>query len=139
MRAPKPLGDARSCDRALNALALGQGTLACIDGYILIYISRSRTIRSIIGGALSVSKRPKPPSKRKLLELPADLALDLEAFCEAHYGAAAAEILRQALRRFIDSELKGELKLRDRFLEARRRLGDSKSRGIRLIHADKPS
>jgi len=65
--------------------------------------------------------------------------LDLEAFCEAHYGAAAAEILRQALRRFIDSELKGELKLRDRFLEARRRLGDSKSRGIRLIHADKPS
>jgi recombinational DNA repair protein (RecF pathway) len=86
-----------------------------------------------------LSKRSKHPSNKKLLELSADLALDLEAFCEAHYGAAAAEILRQALRRFIDAELKSEPKLRDRFLEARKRLGDSRARGIRLIHAGKSS
>ena len=86
-----------------------------------------------------MSKRSKHPSNKKLLELSADLALDLEAFCEAHYGAAAAEILRQALRRFIDAELKSESKLRDRFVEARKRLGDSRARGIRLIHAGKSS
>jgi len=85
------------------------------------------------------ASKPKQPANKKLLKLSADLALDLEAFCEAHYGAAASEIIRQALRRFIDSELKAEPRVRDRFLEARKRLGDSTARGIRLVHTGKPS
>jgi len=91
------------------------------------------------GGSLASSKRSKRLSTKKLLELPADLALDLAALCEAHYGAAATEIIRRALRRFIDSELRGEPKVRERFLEARRQLGDSKARGIRLVDGGKPS
>lgn len=91
----------------------------------------------IAEGSLHSSKQPRHPSSKKLLELSADLALDLQAFCEAHYGAAAAEILRQALRRFIDSELRAEPKVRERFMEAKKRLGDSKAGGIRLIDTGK--
>lgn len=85
------------------------------------------------------SKQPRRPVNKKLLELSPDLALDLEAFCEAHYGAAAAEILRHALRRFIDSELKAEPNLRERFLEAKKRLGDATAEGIRLIGGRTPN
>lgn len=93
----------------------------------------------MIGGFLTSSKQSKRLSTKKLLDLPPDLALDLAAFCAAHYGAAATEILRRALRRFIDTELRGEPKVRERFLEARRQLGDSSEKGIRLVDGGKSS
>jgi len=51
--------------------------------------------------------------------LPGDLAQDLEAFCAAHYKAEKAEIIREALRFFIDTRLAEEPIMKARFLEER--------------------
>jgi hypothetical protein len=51
--------------------------------------------------------------------LPGDLAEDLEAFCAAHYRAEKAEVIRRALRFFIDAKLAAEPEMRARFLEER--------------------
>lgn len=56
------------------------------------------------------------------LKLPPDVALDLHAFCEAHYGAKQNEVICRALRRFIDSELEADSPTKTRFLEARERI-----------------
>jgi hypothetical protein len=111
----------------------------CIYRHILLYIIAGYTfLEPQVGEKIVASgKRSKGRSNTKLLQLPPDLALDLEAFCEAHYGAPAAEVIRNALREFIDSELKAEPKLRTRFLAARVRLGQ-KPRDIRVIDGGKP-
>jgi len=54
-----------------------------------------------------------------LLELPADLALDLEALSIAHYGAPKARLIREAIQRFIAEELRTQPQVRLRFTEAR--------------------
>lgn len=51
------------------------------------------------------------------IPLSADLTIDLEAFCAAHYKAAKGEVIRRALRFFIDSRLEAEPEMRDRFVE----------------------
>jgi hypothetical protein len=71
--------------------------------------------------------------KKLLLELPDDLRSDLDAFCEAHYGAPAARILREALRRFIDDQVKAEPELRARYIEARSRPQGRPSEPILLV------
>ena len=63
-----------------------------------------------------------PPSGTKLLlELPADLSLDLEALSVAHYGAPKARLVREAIQNFIADPAK----LKSRVLQACR---DSVSR-----------
>lgn len=71
--------------------------------------------------------------KSVLLELPNDLALDLAAFSEAHYGAPHVRIVREAIRRFIDVQLNAEPALRQRFNEARALLAKTVSDTIRLL------
>lgn len=61
------------------------------------------------------------------IPLPGELALDLEAFCAAHYRAEKAEVIRRALRSFIDSRLAAEPEMRARFVEERALLTKSKS------------
>lgn len=53
------------------------------------------------------------------IPLSADLKLDLDAFCAAHYNAEKSEVIRRALRFFIDSRLEAEPELRARFVEER--------------------
>ena len=53
------------------------------------------------------------------IPLSADLTIDLEAFCAAHYKAAKGEVIRRALRFFIDSRLEAEPEMRARFVEER--------------------
>lgn len=45
--------------------------------------------------------------------------MDLDAFCAAHYKAEKAEVIRRALRFFIDSRLAAEPEMRARFIQER--------------------
>ena len=51
------------------------------------------------------------------IPLPSELALDLEVFCAANYNAEKGEIIRNALRFFIDVRLDAEPEMRKRFIE----------------------
>ena len=83
-----------------------------------------------------MARSPKLKVPKKLpLELPDDLALDLAAFSEAHYGAPHARIIREAIRRFIDVQVKAEPLMRQRFNEARALLGKKASDTIRLLNS----
>jgi hypothetical protein len=65
------------------------------------------------------------------LKLPADLALDLHAFCEVHYDAPQSHVIYAALRHFIEAELKEDQVTKARFDVVRERLetsGDRKQR-----------
>jgi len=46
---------------------------------------------------------------------------DLADFCEAHHGASATKVIRNALRMMIDAELSRDEGTRERFEDARRR------------------
>lgn len=61
---------------------------------------------------------------------------DLFDFCQANFGASATEIIRQALRAFIDEHLENEPRLKDRFERARKkRLGESENL-IQLVNEE---
>jgi hypothetical protein len=66
------------------------------------------------------------------IPLPEDLAMDLEAFCAAHYKAEKAEVIRRAVRFFIDARLADEPKMRARFLEERALLTKSPGAVVQL-------
>jgi hypothetical protein len=55
----------------------------------------------------------KKPSGRLPLEEP--LAGDLADFCTAHYGSPEREVIRAALRFFIDTALDAEPEMRKRY------------------------
>jgi hypothetical protein len=68
-----------------------------------------------------LSKKISTGSRLKLGE-PWDS--DLIDFCEAHHGASATQVIRNALRGLIDAELKRDAGTRERFEAARqKRLG----------------
>lgn len=75
---------------------------------------------------------PKVQTKL-LLDMPADLALDLSALSEAHYGAPRVRLIREALKKFIELQVAEDHLLRQRFAEAKARLGKSSSETIRLV------
>jgi hypothetical protein len=54
------------------------------------------------------------------LNLGEPLSGDLSDFCEAHYGASETEIIRRALREFIDARLENEPTMRRRYEQARK-------------------
>lgn len=56
------------------------------------------------------------------IKLASDAAIDLIAFCEAHYGARQNVVIEQALSRFIQDGLASDLSLKDRFDQAKERL-----------------
>ena len=73
-------------------------------------------------------KARKPgPKKLPVVELPAELVLDLDAFRDAHYDASYSRVVREALRFFIDSQIKAQPETRRRFDKAKIRLGQPTS------------
>lgn len=78
-----------------------------------------------------MSRRAGQPAdgvpKRLPLRLSDNVAKDLWAFCEAHYGAPQTRIIEEALRHFIGQELDSDPHLRERF-EALRARGREDSR-----------
>ena len=62
------------------------------------------------------------PTSLPVQLLPEELSIDLMAFCEAHYGASKARIVREALRLFIDTQLAEEPQTRKRFDQVKERL-----------------
>jgi hypothetical protein len=67
------------------------------------------------------------------MKLPDDLRIDLEAFCEANWGAPAARIVRAALREFIDAHLAVEPALRERYLSEKARIVGGAGDALRLV------
>jgi predicted transcriptional regulator len=70
--------------------------------------------------------------KTIIIDVPEELAIDLDAFAEAYYEAPRSTIIRRALREHIDASLDAEPKRRELFEAAKARLtpvGDK----IRLI------
>jgi hypothetical protein len=61
------------------------------------------------------------------------LAGDLMDFCTAHYGAPEREIIRAALRAFIDAKLDAEPEMRKRYNAAKKeRLGGGSPKLVKL-------
>lgn len=59
---------------------------------------------------------PRPGLVRQLpLKLDPELAVDLHAFSEAHFGVAHTRLICEAVRQFIDRELKEDPVARQRF------------------------
>jgi metal-responsive CopG/Arc/MetJ family transcriptional regulator len=50
-------------------------------------------------------RRNEVPATKFLVSLDQPLAIDLEAFCRAHYGAPRVEVIRHALRDFFKEQL----------------------------------
>jgi len=65
------------------------------------------------------------------------LAQDLEAFCAAHYKAEKGEIIRKALRSFIDARLDEEPVMKARFLKERALLTKAPVVSLRAYDARK--
>jgi len=74
-----------------------------------------------------------PRTTGSRLNLGEPLASDLADFCVAHYRASEIEIVRVALRAFIDARLSAEPEMKKRFEEARAyRLGRSDPKVVAL-------
>ena len=58
---------------------------------------------------------------------------DLADFCEANFGAPATEIVRRAVKAFIDNHLEDEPALRERFHEARKKRLGANGDNIKLL------
>jgi hypothetical protein len=54
-------------------------------------------------------------SKKLLVELDEPLRRSLEAFCKAHYDAPQVSVVREALKRFIETRLAAEPEMRRRY------------------------
>jgi hypothetical protein len=82
---------------------------------------------------------PKPVP----LKLPADLALDLQAFCEAHFNAPQNRVICAAVRRFIDSEVESDIVASERYRAARQRLLQARTANagdpLRLVTRAEPA
>lgn len=73
-----------------------------------------------------MSRPAKIPSvgvrKQVPIKLVSDDAVDLQAFCEAHYGARQNVVIAESLRRFIQDELAKDAGLKSRFDNAKERI-----------------
>lgn len=59
---------------------------------------------------------------------------DLTDYCAAMHNVPAINVIRDAVRALIDARLEDEPRVKERFMEARRkRLGTSKSNGLRVV------
>ena len=76
------------------------------------------------------------PTSLPVQQLPEELSIDLVAFCEAHYGASKARIVREALRLFIDTQLAEEPQTRKRFDQVKDRLSGQKA-GVYVLNSKK--
>jgi hypothetical protein len=60
--------------------------------------------------------------RAKFVDLPEDLAIELDAYCEALDGARQKVVISKALRRYIDEQLKANPGIERSFIAARDRL-----------------
>lgn len=70
-----------------------------------------------------------------LLELTADQLRDLDALSKAHFGTARVRLIRQAIEEFVEHQISNDAGLRQRFEDARSKMGTS-SQPLRLIAPD---
>ena len=94
-------------------------------------------------GARVVARRSQPPEPRGKKKLPPvdlsyDLAIDLWAFSEAHFGAPDARLVREALRFFIDRQLDEDQAARARFDQAKAALRQKTGDNLRVIPPTRP-
>ena len=59
------------------------------------------------------------PSQRFIVELPKELARDLDVFCEYHFDASRAAVVRRAIKVLIEREMEKDAALKRR-IEAKR-------------------
>lgn len=79
-------------------------------------------------------------ARKKPIDLGDDLESRLADFCEAHYGAPQARIIREALEAFIADQLSQETELRKRYDAAReKRLGLGTGNVRMLNRSSKPT
>lgn len=64
----------------------------------------------------------KASMRTMLLQLPEDLALDLDAFCALHFNATRAVVIREAIRRLIGEEVAANPCFRERMAQKTERL-----------------
>jgi hypothetical protein len=74
------------------------------------------------------------PTTGFLVKLPSDLAVALEAYCRANEGTARINVVRNAIRTYIDWRLEADAQLRLRFEEEARSLRQTP--GLRVIKGD---
>jgi hypothetical protein len=105
----------------------------CIPVYTRIYTTPHLHLEARLGADQQPGS-PRGDHHRQIFNLPAELLLDLDAFCEAHYGAPRVNIVKEALTEFIGLQLQAEPELKRRFAEARARLSRHGS-AIQLLDA----
>lgn len=69
--------------------------------------------------------------------IPPDLNLDLHAFCEVFWHAPKNEVVRRAIRAYIESEL-SERNVEAMFMQVRERLDPGLAGGPRLLAQESP-
>ena len=69
------------------------------------------------------------------LKLPPELAVDLQAFCEAHFNAPQNQVICAGLRALIEGELERDIVTKERFIAARERILQERNQaeGLRLV------
>jgi hypothetical protein len=85
----------------------------------------------IILGRRAAAPAPGTP-KRLPVKLPDELALDLWAFCELHFGVAHNRVIEKAVRKFIDDELNNDERARIRFEEIRSAAATRQNHPLRI-------
>ena len=74
---------------------------------------------------------PKPGLVRQIpLKLDPELAVDLHAFSEAHFGVAHTRLICEAVRQFIDRELQADPVTLQRFQAAKTAIVESRRASI---------
>jgi transposase-like protein len=87
-----------------------------------IYFWRKRFAFEGVRPGSSFELKRELASKRELAfkrELGEPLANDLEDFCAVHYGAPEINVIREAVRNFLDEQLGSEPELKKRFEKRR--------------------
>lgn len=77
-------------------------------------------------------------TKRVLLSLPSELAVDLHVFCDLHFGSSRTRVICEAVDQFIKTERQGSKSFDDAFVQARstfvgQMASEERSQGLRLV------
>jgi hypothetical protein len=83
--------------------------------------------------------RRRIPATKFLVSLPAPLAIELEAFCRAHFDAPRMEVIRRALKSYLGTQLSRDPSLRQDFLAYKRELAQEANAPLRLVSESEPT
>ena len=79
------------------------------------------------------------PATTFLVSLSEDLAVDLEAFCRAHFDAPRVEVIRRALRNYLSDQLQRDAALREDYLAYKAELEPKTGAPLRLVSESEPT